>query len=109
MVDRVGAPAGYGNYPLWELLGELTQDEMNEALDALQCWDYNAPFGERYLRCDAACVVDPWLRAVEKPRLHHFQAHCDRLTDPNEFLVHSVVSHEPLRPVSGEQLGPEHQ
>ena len=81
---------------------------MNEALDTLQRRDYNAPFGESYLRCDAACVLDLWLRTIEKPHLHHFQARFHRFTKPNELLVHSVVRRKPLRPIGGKQRSSKH-
>ncbi|MBM2809726.1 MAG: hypothetical protein HW416_485 [Chloroflexi bacterium] len=45
----------------WKVAGELTQDEMNEAVKSLHRVDCTPSFRERYVRGGAARIVDLWL------------------------------------------------
>lgn len=70
----------------WKVAGELTQDEMNEAMQSLHRVDCPPPFGERYVRGGASCIIDFWL-GVEHPRSHHFRADFHSVPDASEGQV----------------------
>lgn len=89
----------------WKLPGELTQDEMNEALKALERRDYCPPFGEGYCRGDAACLIDFWLGTWREGHLYHFQAALHCLTDSNWDSVHGMSDSRSLFEIGRKEFG----
>ena len=59
---------------------------MDEAMQSLHRVDCPPPFGERYVRRGASCVVDFRL-GVNQPRSHHFRTEFHHLPDAGEVLI----------------------
>lgn len=71
----------------WKLATELREDEMHEALYALQRRDCGPPFSHRYLRNEFACLVDVWCRVGDEAGSQHFSFEFQHSTDTGELYV----------------------
>ena len=70
----------------WKVLGELTQDELHEAMQSLHRGDCRPPFGEGYVRGRSACIVE-FRIGVDEPGAEHFRAEFHRVPDAWEIPV----------------------
>ena len=70
----------------WKLATELTEDEMDEALYALERRESCPCVTESYLRGESTCRIDFRLR-VNQARLQHFEAEFQRLPDVADVPV----------------------